>query len=333
MSAPLLAVRDLHKIFSVKRGPFRRTGSVRAVEGVSFEIRAGETLALVGESGCGKTTLAKMILGLEKPTAGDIRFDGASVVNADAATMRNYRHQAQAVFQDPYSSLNPRLKVGMIIAEPLLAHEKTSPKAVRKRVEELLDVVGLPAAAADNYPHEFSGGQRQRIAIARSLVLNPRFLVLDEPISALDVSIRSQVLNLLADIQEEYSLTYLIIAHDLALVEHFSTHVGVMYLGSMVEYGPTDEVYDRPSSPYTKALLASVPRPDPDFEPVTGVIRGEIGSAMDPPPGCKFHPRCPYAMEVCRTATPTVAISDRHWMACHLSREAVIADRVRVPSA
>ena len=223
------------------------------------------------------------------------------------------------MFQDPYASLNPRLKVATIIAEPLMA-QGIGDRATRKaRVREVLDVVGLPASAADLYPHEFSGGQRQRIAIARALALSPRFIVLDEPISALDVSIRAQVLNLLADIQDEFGLTYLIVAHDLALVEHFSSEVGVMYLGSLVEFGPTEEVFARPSHPYTQALLASVPRPDPDHRPPVGVIRGEIGSATAPPPGCRFHPRCPHAMPVCAQDPPAPSVvGERHWASCHL---------------
>jgi oligopeptide/dipeptide ABC transporter ATP-binding protein len=232
--------------------------------------------------------------------------------------MHGYRRQAQAVFQDPYSSLNPRLRVHKIIAEPLMAHGVGDRTSQRARVLEMLDVVGLPKTSADLYPHEFSGGQRQRVAIARALALKPSFMVLDEPISALDVSVRAQILNLLADIQDEFGLTYLIVAHDLALVEHFSSSVGVMYLGSMAELGPTESVFSHPKHPYTQALLASVPRPDPDHRAPVGVISGEIGSAMAPPPGCKFHPRCPYAVDTCKTTPPLeLELAPQHFVACH----------------
>jgi oligopeptide/dipeptide ABC transporter ATP-binding protein len=321
MSEVLLEIRDLKKHFKVRGGLLRKGGTVRAVDGVSFSITAGETFALVGESGCGKTTIAKMVLMLEAPTDGAIRFAGRNISEGTAADHKAYRRQAQAVFQDPYASLNPRLRVRTIIAEPLLAHGVGDSEAVSRRVKELLDIVGLPATAADLFPHEFSGGQRQRVAIARALALNPRFMVLDEPISALDVSIRAQILNLLADIQEEFALTYLIIAHDLALVEHFSTRVGVMYLGSMVETGPTAEVFAHPSHPYTQALLASVPRPDPDHRPPLDMIRGEIASALAPPPGCKFHPRCPKAFAPCPVDPPAAyATGQDHHATCHLLR-------------
>jgi peptide/nickel transport system ATP-binding protein len=322
MSKALLEIQDLKKHFPVRGGLFRSSGTVRAVDGISFSIPAGSTFALVGESGCGKTTIAKLVLMLEKPTAGTIRFAGRDITRGSRAEHKAYRRQAQAVFQDPYSSLNPRLPVRTIIAEPLRAHGVGNRAAIRNRVEQVLDTVGLPSTAADLYPHEFSGGQRQRIAIARALALNPRFLVLDEPISALDVSIRAQILNLLADIQEEFALTYLIIAHDLALVEHFSTLVGVMYLGSMVETGPTDQVFARPNHPYTQALLASVPRPDPDHQAPTDAIRGEIGSALAPPGGCKFHPRCPKAFAPCPVdAPPVYRTAPDHTAACHLLKE------------
>jgi oligopeptide/dipeptide ABC transporter ATP-binding protein len=318
-AAPLLEIRNLTKRFPVRGG-----GAVRAVEDVSFTIGRGETFALVGESGCGKTTLTKLVLGLEQPTSGGIRFNGQDLAKASSRTMHAYRRQAQAVFQDPYSSLNPRMRVSKIIAEPLMAHGIGDRASQRARVLEMLDVVGLPKAAADLYPHEFSGGQRQRVAIARALALKPSFMVLDEPISALDVSVRAQILNLLADIQDEFGLTYLIVAHDLALVEHFSSSVGVMYLGSMAELGPTEQVFTHPKHPYTQALLASVPRPDPDHRAPVGVIKGEIGSAMAPPPGCKFHPRCPYAEAVCSTTAPSDrALGPQHLVACHFAETIV----------
>jgi oligopeptide/dipeptide ABC transporter ATP-binding protein len=294
-----------------------RKGVVRAVEGVSFAVRPRSTMALVGESGCGKTTIAKMILQLERPTSGAVRFEGRDVTAMDGAGLKAYRRSLTAVFQDPYSSLNPRLRVGTIIAEPILAHERMGRAAVEKRVAEVLDVVGMPASAARLYPHEFSGGQRQRIAIARALALRPRMMVLDEPVSALDVSIRAQVLNLLADIQAEFGLTYLIIAHDLALVEHFSDDVAVIYLGRVAEGGPTGEVFARPRHPYTQALLAAVPQPDPDHVLSETAAAGEIASALDPPSGCRFHPRCPHAMEVCRSTVPAPRGAP-HQVACHL---------------
>ena len=294
-----------------------RRGVVRAVEGVSFSVRPRTTMALVGESGCGKTTLAKMILQLERPTAGSIRFEGNDVAAMGATALKAYRRQVMAVFQDPYASLNPRLRVGTIIAEPILAHESPGRAAVEKRVAEVLDVVGMPAASARLYPHEFSGGQRQRIAIARALALRPRLMVLDEPVSALDVSIRAQVLNLLADIQQEFGLTYLIIAHDLALVEHFSDDVAVIYLGRVAEAGPTEEVFAAPRHPYTQALLAAVPQPDPDHVLSETAAAGEIASALDPPSGCRFHPRCPLAADICRSTVPPLRGSP-HEAACHM---------------
>ncbi|MBI3375468.1 MAG: ABC transporter ATP-binding protein [Betaproteobacteria bacterium] len=300
----LVELRNLRKHFTLGGGLSFRRGTVFAVDGVSFGIAAGETFALVGESGCGKTTIAKMVLMLERPSSGAVHFGGIDLQAMSGAETRSYRRQVQAVFQDPFASLNPRLRVKTIIAEPILTQERVERAVLRRRIEELLDIVGLPAGAADLFPHEFSGGQRQRIAIARALAPNPRFIVLDEPISALDVSIRAQILNLLADIQQRFGLTYLVIAHDLALVEHFSDRVGVMYLGNLVESGPTAEVFAQPRHPYTQALLASVLRPDPDHRPRVDAIRGEIASAMSPPSGCKFHPRCPHALEHCAVEAP-----------------------------
>ena len=296
-----------------------RHGVVCAVEEVSLSVQPRSTMALVGESGCGKTTIAKMILGLERLDSGSIHFEGADVAMMNATGLRAYRRAVMAVFQDPYASLNPRLRVGTIIAEPILAHERPSRAQLTKRIEEVLDIVGLPATAARLYPHEFSGGQRQRIAIARALALQPRLMVLDEPVSALDVSIRAQILNLLQDIQDAFGLTYLIIAHDLALVEHFCSDVAVIYLGRVAEAGPTAEVFAQPRHPYTQALLAAVPLPDPDHVLSEAAAAGEIASALNPPPGCRFHPRCPHAMDICRTAVPPLA-GGPHRIACHLPR-------------
>ncbi len=312
----MLELADLTKHYRTKHGV------VRAVESVSLRVEPRTTMALVGESGCGKTTIAKMILQLEQPTSGAIRFEGQDIATMDRAALRAYRRQVMAVFQDPYSSLNPRLRVGTIIAEPVLAHERKSRAELAKIVAEVLDVVGMPANAARLYPHEFSGGQRQRIAIARALALRPRLMVLDEPVSALDVSIRAQILNLLADIQTEFGLTYLIISHDLALVEHFSSDVAVVYLGSLSEAGPTEQVFATPQHPYTQALLAAVPLPDPDHVLSEAAAMGEIASAMNPPPGCRFHPRCPHAMDICRT-TPPVLTGAPHAAACYLPPHAL----------
>ena len=312
---PLLQVQGLQKHFEVRHSK----SVVKAVEQISFDVPAGSTFAIVGESGCGKTTCAKLILGLDTPSAGQIRFGGRDVATLKGVDKKAWRRQVQAVFQDPYASLNPRLRVATIIAEPILANEKPTRAELERRIAELLDVVGLPADAARRYPHEFSGGQRQRVAIARALALKPRLLVLDEPTSALDVSIRAQILNLLADIQQQYGLTYLLIAHDLALVEHFADAVGVMYLGDMVEQGPTAQVFGAPRHPYTRALMASVLQPDPDVPLPVGMIHGEIGSALAPPPGCKFHPRCPQAIDVCRIDKPApTRFSPVHWAACHV---------------
>jgi len=312
-----LELRNLTKHFDVRTE--RGRGVVRAVNDVNLVIPDGQTVALVGESGCGKTTIAKLVLMLEQPTGGAVMFEGRTLTDMSRRELKNYRRHVQAVFQDPYASLNPRLKVAKIISEPILAHDRPERAALRKRVLELLDIVGLPATAADLYPHEFSGGQRQRIAIARALALQPKVIILDEPISALDVSIRAQILNLLMDIQKQFGLTYLLIAHDLALVEHLSTQVAVIYLGSVVESGPSAEIFAAPKHPYTQALLNAVPRPDPDFVPVAAESFDDTGSALAPPGGCKFHPRCPHVMPVCKTTDPALTpLADGRRAACHL---------------
>ncbi len=299
-----------------------RHGVVYAVQDVSLDVPERGSLALVGESGCGKTTLTRLALLLERPTAGRILFEGQDVAALSGAALKAFRRGVGAVFQDPYASLNPRMRIGAIVAEPILAHERPAAAALRERVQEMLAIVGLPPDAARLYPHEFSGGQRQRVAIARALALRPRLLVLDEPVSALDVSIRAQVLNLLADLQDEFGLAYLTIAHDLALVEHFSSTVAVIYLGRVVESGPTDAVFAAPAHPYTRALLAAVPHPDPDRPMPEQAAVGEVGSAMALPAGCAFHPRCPHAMPVCRTTLPSARIAgDGHLASCHLLPE------------
>jgi len=296
-------------------------GTVRAVQDVTLDVPEGGSLALVGESGCGKTTLTRLVLRLDRPSAGRILFEGQDVAALSGRALHGFRRGVGAVFQDPYASLNPRLRIGTIIAEPILAHGRPSRAALRARVSEVLGVVGLPPEAARLYPHEFSGGQRQRVAIARALALRPRLMVLDEPVSALDVSIRAQVLNLLADIRDEFGLSYLTVAHDLALVEHFSATVAVIYLGRVVESGPTSAVFAAPAHPYTQALLAAVPHPDPD-RPLAQVAEGEVASAMDIPPGCPFHPRCPHVMAVCRTVLPGPRhAGPAHVAACHLVPE------------
>jgi oligopeptide/dipeptide ABC transporter ATP-binding protein len=316
----LLEVRGLCKRYPVRRGFFSRSGlAVHAVEGVDLTIRRGETLGVVGESGCGKTTLGRCILRLVEPDAGEIRFDGRDLRALAAREMRRMRREMQIIFQDPYSSLNPRMRVGSIVAEGIEVHKLARGAEKRRRVEELLDKVGLRPEAYDRYPHEFSGGQRQRIGIARALAVGPRFIVADEPVSALDISIQAQVLNLLRDLQEELRLTYLFISHDLRVVEHISHRVAVMYLGKIVESAPRDELYRNPRHPYTRALLSAVPVPDPRHRPDRIRIGGDTPSPINPPPGCAFHPRCPYAEERCRRETPPLIDgANEHAVACHV---------------
>ena len=319
MTAPLLEAVDLAKHFPVKRGLFGGShGAVRAVDGVSFMIEKGRTLGVVGESGCGKTTTAKLVLGLETPTGGVLRFQGADLTTLDSAGRRRYRKGIQAVFQDPFASLNPRMRVGQIIVEPLITHEKLDGAAVKKRIEELLELVGLPSRAADLFPHEFSGGQRQRIAIARALSLNPTLVVLDEPVSALDVSIRAQILNLLRDLQAELGLAYLFIAHDLAAVAHMSHTIAVMYLGRIVEMGAAAEVANLSRHPYTRALFAAALPSHPDEKREEIVLSGEVPSPLNPPAGCHFHPRCPSVMDICRSDEPKLRTINGVRVACHL---------------
>ena len=316
---PLLEVRGLAKHFPVRSGLFGGSQKVvRAVDDVSFMIEPGTTLGLVGESGCGKTTTAKLVLLLEKPTGGEIRFDGESLASLDADGLRRYRKSVQAVFQDPFASLSPRMRVGSIIAEPLVTNERLSAAELGTRLRKVLDLVGLPARSAQLFPHEFSGGQRQRIAIARALTLSPRLIVLDEPVSALDVSIRAQILNLLRDLQRELGLAYLFIAHDLAAVAHMSQVIAVMYLGRVVETGDARTLVSRPRHPYTQALFAAALPSHPDDSRDEIVLAGDVPSPLDPPSGCRFHTRCPKVMAHCSIDEPKLACVDGRDVACHL---------------
>jgi oligopeptide/dipeptide ABC transporter ATP-binding protein len=320
MTAPLVEARDLVKRFPVRGGLLDRgRGSVRAVESVSLAIQPGETLGLVGESGCGKSTLGRLLLRLLEPTAGEVVFDGRSLAGVPPREMRALRREMQVVFQDPYGSLNPRMRVADIVAEGLVIHRLGTRAEREARVAELLALVGLPPDAGRRYPHEFSGGQRQRIGIARALAVGPRFVVADEPVSALDVSIQAQIVNLLQDLRRRLGLTMLFISHDLRVVRHVSDRVAIMYLGRIVELGTRDQIFAAGRHPYTRALLAAVPRPDPHARPDRQPLPGDVPNPADPPPGCAFHPRCPWAEERCRTTTPAlVAGRDGHAVACHV---------------
>ncbi len=308
---------DLARHYEVKRGMFAGQATVKALAGASFELKAGKTLAVVGESGCGKSTLARLVTLIEKPTSGQLLIDGADVTAAEGETLRKLRQEVQIVFQDPYGSLNPRKKVGTIIEEPVVINTKESAPARRERAEAMMARVGLRPEHYARYPHMFSGGQRQRIAVARALMLRPRMLVADEPVSALDVSIQAQVLNLLMDLQEELELAYLFISHDLSVVRLIADEVMVMYLGRPVEQGARDAIFERPAHPYTRALLASTPAVDPKHRGQRIQLKGELPSPLDPPPGCAFHRRCPHVTEICAQERPALSDHDGRRIACH----------------
>jgi oligopeptide transport system ATP-binding protein len=316
----LLEVKNLKMYFPIKRGVFqRRVGDIKAVDDVSFFVRRGETFGLVGESGCGKTTVGRCILQLYRPTAGEVVFEGEDLTTLKGESLRRMRREMQMIFQDPYASLNPRMTVGSIIGEPLEVHGTAKGKAKRERVQELLKVVGLNPYFVNRYPHEFSGGQRQRIGVARALALNPSFIVADEPISALDVSIQAQIINMLEDLQSEMGLTFLFIAHDLSVVRHISDRIAVMYLGKIFEIADRDELYRNPLQPYTQALLSAVPIPDPVVEETRKriILVGDVPSPANPPVGCNFVTRCPVKMDICEEQEPEFKeVSPDHWVAC-----------------
>ncbi|NLM41644.1 MAG: dipeptide ABC transporter ATP-binding protein [Firmicutes bacterium] len=317
----LLEVRNLVKHFPIRQGIIfsRQVGAVQAVDDISFTVHKGETLGLVGESGCGKTTTGRLILRLIEPTSGDIIFDGKNIPQLPKDELRELRKDMQIIFQDPYGSLNPRMTVGDIIGEPLHIHKLARGAEREKRVRELLEVVGLSAFHARRFPHEFSGGQRQRIGIARALAVRPKMIICDEPVSALDVSIQAQVINLLQDLQTEFDLTYIFIAHDLSVVKHISDRVAVMYLGKIVELTDKNELYHNPKHPYTQALLSAIPEADPTIKKERILLKGDVPSPINPPKGCRFHTRCPKAMDICRVEEPAFVDSGNgHFVACHL---------------
>ncbi|NMB02815.1 MAG: dipeptide ABC transporter ATP-binding protein [Firmicutes bacterium] len=326
----LLEVKNLVKHFPIRQGIIfsKQVGAVQAVDNVSFNVHKGETLGLVGESGCGKTTTGRVILRLIEPTSGQVIFDGKDVPSLPKDELRELRKDMQIIFQDPYGSLNPRMTVGDIIGEPLHIHNLAKGPEKEKRVRELLEVVGLSAFHARRFPHEFSGGQRQRVGIARALAVNPRLIICDEPVSALDVSIQAQVINLLQDLQREFDLTYLFIAHDLSVVKHISDRVAVMYLGKIVELTDKNELYRNPKHPYTQALLSAIPEADPTIKKERILLKGDVPSPINPPKGCRFHTRCPKVMDICKTQEPEFVDSgDGHFVACHLVPAATAGEK------
>ncbi len=343
MAEVILSAKDLVKHYPIRGGVLRRTvGSVRAVDGVSFDLHTGETLGIVGESGCGKSTLARVLMRLEEPTSGSVEFGGTAMYSQSGAGMRRLRRDIQIVFQDPYTSLNPRMTVGDIVGEPFAIHPDAVPRAGRRKaVQELLDLVGLSPEHINRYPHQFSGGQRQRIGIARGIALRPKVLICDEPVSALDVSVQAQVVNLLEKLQDELGLAYIFIAHDLSVVRHISDRVGVMYVGKIVELGTEDEIYEHPTHPYTQALLSAVPVPDPTRRGRRDqiVLVGDVPSPANPPSGCRFHTRCWKVQEQCRVSEPALIVrpdggqgqGQGHESACHFAERRVVLDTVAVP--
>ncbi|MBM7837410.1 peptide/nickel transport system ATP-binding protein/oligopeptide transport system ATP-binding protein [Alkalihalobacillus xiaoxiensis] len=331
MSAePILEVKGLKTYFDINGGVLsKKVGEVKAVDGISFSMQEGEILGIVGESGCGKSTTGKSILRLIEPTAGEVRFNGEDIMQLSSENVRKLRRDMQIIFQDPYASLNPRHTVGKIIGEPLLVHGIGSKTERKQKVKELLETVGLRSEHAKRYPHQFSGGQRQRIGIARALAVNPKLIICDEPVSALDVSVQSQILNLMEKLKKEFKLTYLFIAHDLSVVKHISDRVGVMYLGKMVELANKDLLYDEPKHPYTKALMSAVPVPDPDIKQERVILQGDVPSPSNPPSGCAFHTRCPSCMDVCKTDVPIwQEVAPNHQVACHLYNETTKEENV-----
>ena len=324
----VLEARDLSRHYEIKRGLFGERATVRALAGVSFELEAGKTLAVVGESGCGKSTLARLVTMIEPPTGGELLIDGKPVLGVDKAELKRLRQGVQIVFQDPYGSLNPRRKVSAIIGEPLVINTDLRREQRDEKVRAMMAKVGMRPEHFERYPHMFSGGQRQRIAIARALVLNPRIVVADEPVSALDVSVQAQVLNLLMDLQEEFNLAYLFISHDLSVVRHIANRVMVMYLGRAVEQGTRDAIFSAPRHPYTRALLASTPSTDPSNRRQRLAVQGELPSPLNPPPGCAFHRRCPFAIDICKVERPELREIDGRLVACHRAHEDLPAPAV-----
>lgn len=325
MTDSMIEVVDLKQHFPIYGGVFlRQVGTVYALDGVSIKVKKGETVGLVGESGCGKTTMGRAMLRLYDPTAGRIIFDGTDITKLSQKELRPLRRQMQIIFQDPFESLNSRHTVGEILEESFIIHKQLDGKDRKSKVKQLLDTVGLSGSAADRYPHEFSGGQRQRIGIARAISLNPKLIVCDEPVSALDVSIQSQILNLLLQLQQELDLTYLFISHDLAVVKHISDRIAVMYLGKIVEYASAADIIEAPQHPYTQALISAIPEPDPDRKKKKVILSGDVPSPINPPPGCCFHTRCPVAKDICRQQVPELKQSDKgidHRVACHFAGE------------
>jgi dipeptide transport system ATP-binding protein len=323
----VLVARDLARYYLVSRGAFREPAILKALDGASFSLEPGKTLAVVGESGCGKSTLARIVTMIEQPTAGSLEIEGQEVAGASPETLKSFRSKVQIVFQNPYGSLNPRQKIGHMLEEPLLVNTKLSRAERTERAREMMANVGLRPEHYDRYPHMFSGGQRQRIAIARALMLSPAILVLDEPVSALDLSIQAQVLNLLADIQERLNLAYLFISHDLSVVRHIANDVMVMYLGRVVEQGTREDIFANPQHPYTQALLSATPQPDPERKRQRMVLKGELPSPLSPPNGCAFNPRCPLAFDRCRVERPELLASQRSLVACHAVNDPYAATR------